>query len=352
MSPNDEQDTRNEIAYYNALPCVFDGFMDVPTLSDGVIHLVCTARHQAIPEKKFVPSYDFAVCKGSETIGKAGLRIGYSEGLYYSGHIHYRIDETHRGNGYAVRACRLLLPVAKAHGMTTLLITNNPANTASRRVCEKLGARLVRVARLPEWHELYQEGQRTQSNVFEWNVAGSSNMDKQIVWQGKFLQMAMRGTYECVERRGISGIVGIIAVTDDGRLVLVEQFRPPVQASVIELPAGLAGDTAGGDGESLETAARRELLEETGYQARAMRIVARGAASAGLCDEIITLLLAEGLTRTGPGGGDEHESITVHEVPLTNLLDWLQHRQTGGAVIDVKVFSALAFVNVARASRP
>jgi len=176
--------------------------------------------------------------------------------------------------------------------------------------------------------------------------------EKQIVWQGRFIQVAMRGTYECVERRRISGIVGMIAVTDDGKLILVEQFRPPVQANVIELPAGLAGDDAGGEGESLETAARRELLEETGYEARTMRIVARGAASAGLSDEIITLLLAEGLTRIGPGGGDEHESITVHEVPLTGLLEWLRERQTAGAIIDVKVYSALAFINVARASRP
>ncbi|MCL2701814.1 MAG: NUDIX hydrolase [Phycisphaerae bacterium] len=170
-------------------------------------------------------------------------------------------------------------------------------------------------------------------------------MTKQLVWQGRFLQVAMRGSYECVERRGISGIVGIIAVTDDGKLILVEQFRPPVQASVIELPAGLAGDQAGGEGESLETAARRELLEETGYEARTMRPVARGAASAGLCDEIITLMLAGGLTRTGTGGGDEHEAITVHEVPLTDLLAWLGQRQTGGAVIDVKVYAALAFVS-------
>jgi ADP-ribose pyrophosphatase len=169
-------------------------------------------------------------------------------------------------------------------------------------------------------------------------------MNKHVAWQGRFIQVAMRGTYECVERRNISGIVGIIAVTDDGKLILVEQFRPPVQASVIELPAGLAGDEAGGEGESPETAARRELLEETGYEARTMKPVARGAASAGLCDEIITLMLAEGLTRVGPGGGDEHESITVHEVPLTNLLDWLAQRQAGGAVIDVKVYSALAFV--------
>jgi predicted acetyltransferase len=118
-----------------------------------------------------VPCYAFAVCKGSEKIGDISLRIGYGGGfhnsnLYYGGQIGYGIDEPHRGNGYAVRACRLLAPVAKAHGMTKLLISNDIDNIASRRVCEKLGARLVRTARLPEWHDLYQRGGRLE-NIYE-----------------------------------------------------------------------------------------------------------------------------------------------------------------------------------------
>jgi len=171
----DEWETQKEIAYYKTLPVVFDGFIELPELSDGVIHLVCTAKKPAIPEKKYVPAYDFAVCKGSEKVGEINLRIGYSgfgpdeSSLYYGGQIGYGIDEKYRGNGYAVRACRLLAPVAKAHGMTKLLITNNHTNTASRRVCEKLGARFIRTVRLPEWTDLYKNGQRFE-NIFEWSV--------------------------------------------------------------------------------------------------------------------------------------------------------------------------------------
>jgi len=108
-------------------------------------------------------------CKEGERIGEIDLRIGYTDGLYYGGQIGYSIDEKYRGNGYAGRACRLLLPVAKAHGMTKLLITNNHENTASMRVYERLGCRLVRVARMPEWHDLYKEGRRFQ-NIFEWSM--------------------------------------------------------------------------------------------------------------------------------------------------------------------------------------
>jgi tagatose 1,6-diphosphate aldolase len=138
-------------------------------LSDDVIYLVCTEKRPAIPEKKWVPSYNFIICKGNEKIGEINLRIGYVDSLYYGGQIGYGIDEKHRGNGYAVRACRLLRPVAKAHGMTILLITNNHTNSASMRVCEKLGARFIRTVPVPEWHDLYDKGQRI-TNIYEWRL--------------------------------------------------------------------------------------------------------------------------------------------------------------------------------------
>ena len=171
----DEWETGKDIVYYKSLPVVFDDFIDIPELSDSVIHLVCTSKRPTIPEKKYVPAYDFAICKGSEKVGEINLRIGYGgfgpdeSSLYYGGQIGYDIDEKHRGNGYAGRACRLVLPVAKAHGMIKLLITNNVTNTASRRVCEKLGTRHIRTVRLPEWTDMYKNGARF-SNIYEWSV--------------------------------------------------------------------------------------------------------------------------------------------------------------------------------------
>ena len=62
----DEWETHKEIAYYNALPVKFDGFVDLPELSDGVIYLVYITKYPGEPENKLVPSYGFAICKGSQ----------------------------------------------------------------------------------------------------------------------------------------------------------------------------------------------------------------------------------------------------------------------------------------------
>ena len=170
-----EWEIEKEIAYYNSLPFEFNGFVNIPTLSNGDISFICIEKSPANPEKNWVPAYTFAICKNNEKIGEAGLRIGYGGGpkndnLYYGGQVGYNVNEEHRGNGYAVEACKLLLPIAKAHKMTKLLITNNYTNTPSRRVCEKLGTRHVgKMVRLPEWSDLYKEGQRF-INIYEWDI--------------------------------------------------------------------------------------------------------------------------------------------------------------------------------------
>lgn len=100
--------------------------------------------------------------------------------------------------------------------------------------------------------------------------------EKRIITSGKYVNLATRRDWEFVERKNISGIVAIVAVTDSGKLLLIEQYRPPVDKNVIELPAGLAGDSRENAGEALENAARRELLEETGYAAREMEQLVAG----------------------------------------------------------------------------
>jgi len=88
-----------------------------------------------------------------------------------------------------------------------------------------------------------------------------------------------------VERPGISGIVVVIGTTNHGGLVLVTQWREPVGAQVVELPAGLAGDIPGRETEDLAEAARRELREETGFDAAGMVPVLAGPPSPSSTEE-------------------------------------------------------------------
>ena len=163
----------------------------------------------------------------------------------------------------------------------------------------------------------------------------------ETLYSGRFLKLVRRGKWEFVERHGATGVVGIVAVTDDSRLLLVEQFRPPLQKQIIELPAGLAGDVAGTEAESLATAAARELVEETGYEACEIHLLTEGPSSAGLTDEMITFFLMTGLTKVSDGGGDASEKIVVHAVPLAELPDWLEERRRAGWGLDPKIYVGL-----------
>jgi len=159
-----------------------------------------------------------------------------------------------------------------------------------------------------------------------------------ILYEGEFLRLLRRRHWEYVERTNAHGVAVIVAITDADELLLVEQYRLPLRCPVIELPAGLVGDI--GEEETVLEAAQRELEEETGYRADRMSELASGPTTAGLSNEITTFCRAGGLTRMGPGGGDETETITVHTVPLKDLRDWLGARHPGAA-IDPKLYAGL-----------
>lgn len=166
-------------------------------------------------------------------------------------------------------------------------------------------------------------------------------MTDATLYQGRWLNMKQRGHWEYVERVHPGGAVAIVAVTDTGCLLLVEQPRVPIGRTTIELPAGLVGDLAHAAEESLFDAARRELEEETGYRCARIEPLHSGPSSAGMSTEFIHYVRALGLTRVGPGGGDDSEDITVHEVPLAQISAWLQQRAQRGDSVDPKLMAGL-----------
>jgi ADP-ribose diphosphatase len=162
-----------------------------------------------------------------------------------------------------------------------------------------------------------------------------------VIATGRYLTFIDRDGWEFVTRSGASGVVVLVAFTDEGKVLLVEQERPAVGRRVVELPAGLVGDESARRGERLEEAARRELEEETGYVARELERLAEGPVAVGVSDEVVTFFHAKGLTRVGPGGGDDSEDITVYEVPMGELDAFLRAKQREGRAVDPKIFAGL-----------
>lgn len=168
-----------------------------------------------------------------------------------------------------------------------------------------------------------------------------------VLHEGKYLRFVRRGTWEFVERRRTSGVVAIVPVTDADEIVLTEQFRPAVNRTVIEFPAGLAGDEAGAEAESLEEAARRELLEEIGCEAERWTCLATCPTSSGLTNEMVTFFRADGLRQVAKGGGTGDERIVVHRVAIADLDGWLERAMQQGALLTALVPAGLQLAGIA-----
>ncbi|MHA7819488.1 MAG: NUDIX hydrolase [Erythrobacter sp.] len=168
-----------------------------------------------------------------------------------------------------------------------------------------------------------------------------ADLDEETVWQGRFVTARKRGRWEYVGRsRGIRA-AAIIAIDEDAdgtrHVLLVGQYRVPLDRFCLELPAGLVGDDDGSEDEDAIIAAARELEEETGYAAEDWAVLGEFYSSPGMVTEAFTLLRAQGLTRVSEGGGVSEESIEVYRVPLSGLADFVAEWRRAGHGVDVRV---------------
>ena len=162
---------------------------------------------------------------------------------------------------------------------------------------------------------------------------------------GEWLRLMKRGRWEFAQRTVGKTAALIVGLTEQRELVLIEQPRPALAGRTIELPAGLIGDVAGAEDEAPELAAARELEEETGFVAQRLERLTEGVSTPGLSDERLILYRAHGLRRVGAGGGDEHEDITVHLVPLDEVRAWLADKAEQGLSVDLKIWAGLYFLS-------
>lgn len=131
------------------------------------------------------------------------------------------------------------------------------------------------------------------------------------------------------------GAVAILAITEEEKIVLVEQYRKALDRILIEIPAGKIDP-----GEKPEITAVRELEEETGYGAKDFTYIQSFATSPGFANEIIHIYLARNLYKIdNPASGDEDEFIGLLEVTLKEAEEMV----TAGDIFDAKTAFAILY---------
>jgi ADP-ribose pyrophosphatase len=172
-------------------------------------------------------------------------------------------------------------------------------------------------------------------------------MTDRVLAETRFLRLVDRDGWTFAERVNARAVVVMVPLTTERRLLFVEQYRVPLGCNVIEFPAGLVGDEPGREQEDLLEAARRELLEETGFEAKTLSLVSTSATSPGMTSDLVRFVLASDLTKVGAGGGTPSENIRVHEVALGEARAWLTLRERQGTMLAAKLFAGLYFAHEA-----
>jgi ADP-ribose pyrophosphatase len=179
----------------------------------------------------------------------------------------------------------------------------------------------------------------------------SDSSDVETLHSGRFLHLRKRDGWEFAERANPQGAVVIIAVTPDDRVLLVEQYRVPIQSRTLEFPAGLIGDLTDTADESWAESAMRELVEETGWEATSMVDIMAGPSSAGMTTEIMRFARALGLRQVGEGA-DPGENIVVHTVPRAEIAAFVADAMQRGLAVDPKVYAGIYFLDYDARGRP
>ena len=138
-------------------------FIDPGPLHEGELELIIERTELCNKRMCNAPYYTFTMRHRPDgrRAGYIDVRIGKADCLtHYAGHIGYRVKPLFRGRRFAARACRLILPLFKAHDINPVWITCNPDNAPSRRTCERLGAEMIEIVDLPTDSDMYRYGER------------------------------------------------------------------------------------------------------------------------------------------------------------------------------------------------
>ncbi len=138
----------------------FQFFDNFDLLTDGEITLKISGKY--LGDKDLLPFYYYDIFLNDRFIGKISMRIGSNFNSYYNGNIGYEIEEKFRGNSYSFKACKLVIPIAKAHRMSEIILSCDDDNIASYKTIEKLGSELIEIIKPPEQYFAYRTNMKKQ----------------------------------------------------------------------------------------------------------------------------------------------------------------------------------------------
>ncbi|MFC0235040.1 NUDIX hydrolase [Fictibacillus phosphorivorans] len=177
-------------------------------------------------------------------------------------------------------------------------------------------------------------------NLYEKTVS------KEQVYSGKIIDLYIEevelpnkkiGKREIVKH---PGAVAVLAVTDEGKMLMVEQFRKPLEKTIIEIPAGKLEK-----GEDPLECAKRELLEETGFTCESMESIGSFYTSPGFADELIHLYYTNTLTKQGDQMTDEDEFLNVLEISVDEAKELMKQEK----IHDAKTAYSVMYMELNRA---
>lgn len=162
-------------------------------------------------------------------------------------------------------------------------------------------------------------------------------VDTKNIYKGKIIEVNLQtvklpnGKEAKREIVNHSGGVAILAYKDKDTILMVEQFRKPIEKNILEIPAGKIEK-----GEDIELCGIRELEEETGYKANKFKYLGKIVTTPGFSNEYIYIYKAEDLYKGQDDLGDEDEFINVKELKVDKIKDMIKK----GEIIDAKTISA------------
>ncbi len=189
-----------------------------------------------------------------------------------------------------------------------------------------------------EEKKTYRTGARKMSELKE------TTLNSKEIFKGRIIDVYLEevelpngktSTREIVKH---PGAVAIIALTKDNKIVLVEQFRKPLERTLVEIPAGKVEK-----GEDPETTAKRELEEETGYTCEKLEPLISFYTSPGFADELVHLFIARDLVKLSEAAElDEDEFVEVMEVTMEEAQKLVESKR----IYDAKTAFAVQYLQL------